>query len=46
MNVKIEYGLSSWKQVPKLADWLVLKWLVLKNGSANLIDPSAVGSTQ
>ena len=41
MHVKVEFWLSSRERTPKLADWLVLK-----NGSADLIDPLTVGSTQ
>ena len=41
MHMKVKYWLSSWKHALKLVDWLVLK-----NGSTDLIDPPAVGSTQ
>ena len=41
MHVKVEYWLSLQKQALNLVDWLVIK-----NGSADVFDPSAVGSTQ
>ena len=41
MYVLVEYWPQSLKRVPKVADWLILK-----NVSADLIDPSVVDSTQ